>query len=83
MCPVVFSGANQQRRCRCIPRELGIPITSSPVKSLHHCKLLFNSRRVPSIAEPVPNQPTASSQGIPYGIAGYLFIAIDTKTRRQ
>jgi hypothetical protein len=30
MCPVVFSGANEQRRCRCIPRELEIPMTSLP-----------------------------------------------------
>ncbi|MGO8790492.1 MAG: hypothetical protein ACLQVL_24335, partial [Terriglobia bacterium] len=35
----------------------------------HHRKLNFDSRRVPSIAELVPNQPTAPSRGVPYGIA--------------
>lgn len=48
MCPAVFPGADEQRRCRCIPRSLEIRMSGPPfVNPFHRRKPIFTFRYTP------------------------------------
>ena len=61
-CLAVSPGVHKQRRCRCIPCDLETACQAYSAKPFHHRKPIFDSCRVPTIAELVPNPPAAPAE---------------------